>query len=303
VYYTSGPRKADGFVWRDVWSVASTGGVPIRLTNTPDIDEDDVTVHDVVTPRALPYAPRRLQDFTGDGRADVAIFRQGTGVWRVRGQAAVAYGRPGDYPVAADYNGDRKADYAVYRPSTQTWHIRGVPGYVKWGAPGDIPVPADYNGDGKAEIAVWRPSNFGWYVRGRPVVYLGKPGGVPVPVDFTGDRKADPAVFVKDNGYWVASGVGTRLGYWADVPVPEDYAGAGRAQFAGYLPSQSRWYVYGTSTSQSFTTPKVTWGLPAYGNVDADRGVEPGVFEPTFGAWMLLGVPTVQWGTTGDLPV
>ena len=80
VYYT---HEGPGTAPRDVWSAKATGGGQVRLTDTPDVDEDNVTVRDVVTPARNPLAARPLADFTGDGKAELAVWRPGTGAWRI----------------------------------------------------------------------------------------------------------------------------------------------------------------------------------------------------------------------------
>ena len=87
------------------------------------------------------YQCRR--DYDGDGRTDVAVYRDGT--WFILrssgGVIATGWGGlPQDIPVPADYDGDGKTDIAVYRDggmvyssvfrwgSNDNWLGRTVPG-------------------------------------------------------------------------------------------------------------------------------------------------------------------------------
>ena len=97
-------------------------------------------------------ADRRF-DFDGDGKTDLAVFRQSTGQWFVilsstGGTDNSVWGNPGenDIPVPGDYDGDCKIDTAYWNPATGIWNIKpssgGSPISRQWGASslGDIPV-------------------------------------------------------------------------------------------------------------------------------------------------------------------
>jgi Divergent InlB B-repeat domain len=108
-----------------------------------------------------------LRDYDGDGKFDVAVYRNGD--WFILrssdgGMTSVDWGVAQDLPVPADYDGDGKTDIAVYRNGGWFIHRSSDGGVISvgWGIAGDIPVPADYDGDGKTDIAVYR--NGGWFI-------------------------------------------------------------------------------------------------------------------------------------------
>jgi hypothetical protein len=244
-------------------------------------------------------------DFTGNNKADIAIYRPSNGYWYVKGGSNVRWGiQAGDQPVPGDYNGDGTTDIAVYRNSNGYWYIIGVGNY-RWGIQsGDIPVPGDYNKDGKTDIAVYRPSNGYWYIRGVGNYQWGiQSGDIPVPGDYNGDNQTDIAVYRPSNGYWYIKGIGNyRWGIQSgDIPVPGDYDGNGTTDIAIYRHSNGYWYVRGGTS--------VRWGIqsqdiPVQADYNGNGNFEIAVYRPSNGYWYIRGVGNYQWGIqSGDIPV
>lgn len=99
-----------------------------------------------------------------------------------------------DEPVAGDFDGDGKADITVFRPGSGVWFIRlstsGYSSYVtyQWGTTGDRPVSMDIDGDGRSELTAFRPDTGQWFIlysssnyTVNAVIPWGIPGDVPLP--------------------------------------------------------------------------------------------------------------------------
>jgi len=77
------------------------------------------------------------------------------------------WGLPGDVPVAADWTGDGKADLAIFRPFDGNWFIKDLgtdsETVFQWGFSNDVPMIGDFNGDGIPDPTVYRPSEGTWF--------------------------------------------------------------------------------------------------------------------------------------------
>src|SRR5207342_3292168 len=95
------------------------------------------------------------------------------------GTDSVQFGQPGDIPVPLDVTGDGRAEIRLWRPSTGTWPTLNLSNFQSWnqqyGQPGDVPVmarpmlvgsrPADVDGDLRADVTIYRPSSGEWFTR------------------------------------------------------------------------------------------------------------------------------------------
>ena len=164
-----------------VWNTTTVtnGAHTLTLTVTDAAARASTTTLTVTVTNVLGH--HAVDDFDGDGRADLAVYRPTTAEWFIYGSTSgfrtLVFGAPsasslGDTPVPADYDGDGKTDMAIYRKATGEWFIFGTASGFRtlvFGTPAssglvDIPVPADFDGDGKADIALYRASTGQWLV-------------------------------------------------------------------------------------------------------------------------------------------
>ena len=254
-------------------------------------------------------------DFDGDGKSDIAVYRDGGWYILRSSDGGGTYmgwgGLPQDVPVPADYDGDGKADIAVYRDGN--WYIlRSSDGGVTtigWGGLlADIPVPEDYDGDGKADISVYRVGT--WYIirssdGGFTVTgWGGLAQDIPIPADYDGDGKTDLAVY-RDGAWFIkrSSDGGQMVIGWGglaqDIVVPADYDGDGKADVAVYR--DGTWYIIRSSDGGSTVTG---WGglpqdIPVPADYDGDGKTDIAVYRD--GNWYILrssdgGITFTAWG-------
>lgn len=273
-----------------------------------------------------------LNDFDGDGTADVGIYR--SGAWSIRrssdgGNTIVGWGGfVQDVPVHADYDGDGIMDVAIYRAGA--WSIRnsfdGTNTIVGWGGGAqDILVPADYDGDGKADVAIYRDgvwsilrsSDGGNTISG----FGGVPGDLPVPADYDGDGRADIAVY--RSGTWFilrsSDGVTTTTTVTSpvfdDVPVPADHDGDGKTDPAIYR-KNGTWFIRRSSDGllDGFFTPGIFGGapqdIPVPADYNGDGRTDLGIYRN--GSWIIrfasingyaIGTGAAWGGAPQDIPL
>ncbi len=196
-------------------------------------------------------------DYDGDGRTDLAVWRNGVFYVLRSSNSSVQvqpWGQAGDdAQVVADYDGDRKTDFAVLRPGTNpgdpvAWYIlesfNNIQRSYFWGVTGDLGVLGDYDGDGLNDVTVYRPSSSTFYVRrSRDGVLMGRQWGVSstdkvVPGDYDGDGTTDFAVFRSPTAAWYIlnsfdqSFRAQVFGLPNDLPVPGDYDADAKSDLA-----------------------------------------------------------------------
>ncbi|GEM_PF-955766 len=261
----------------------------------------------------LDASPSRLSfahvknDFDGDGKTDIVLFRPSTGEWHLwlsltDSHRVIKWGVEDDLTVPADFDGDGKTDMAVYRRSEGNWYIlQSFDKQIrveKFGLNKDIPTPADFDGDGKADLAVFRPSDSIWYFihssdKSFHTKQFGLSDDIPIVGNFDNDNKADIAVYRKSEHNWyIFESVNQTMrvfqfGLSDDVPTASDYDGDGLTDISVFRPTEGVWYSHHSSTNEAKV---IQFGLnedvPTEGDYDGDGKTDVAVYRE--GVWFIL---------------
>jgi hypothetical protein len=216
-------------------------------------------------------------DYDGDGRADVAVWRNGIFYVLRSSNNSVQFqqfGLNGDEPVARDYDGDGRTDFAVARRTTANivWYIlNSSNNSVRieiFGMSSDSLAPGDYDGDGRFDLAVKRGSGTEqavFYIQrssgGLTVTQFGLGGDANAPGDYDGDGKTDLAV-IREGTNWTwyilrssnNSVLIVPFGGKGQFAVPADYDGDGKTDIATFQSINALYYVLRSGSGNVMTT-------------------------------------------------
>ncbi len=220
-------------------------------------------------------------DWTGDGKADVGVYRTGrtVGQWRQqRGgtTSAFSWGRPGDMPLVGNFGGDRKDEVGIRRLGKIDFVLRSAQGKkvpLSGGRSTDVPLTGDWDGNGFSQIGLYRPSTEQFHLRKRgggwTVVTFGGANQQPVSGDWNKDGRSDLGTFNVTNGTWslrVPSGGSYTTqrfvyGRAGDRPVTGDFNGDKIDDVAVWRPSNATFYQRVPASGGKFTSKLVPFGL------------------------------------------
>ncbi len=220
-----------------------------------------------------------------------------------------------DNSFKLDFDGDGRTDIALYRegsrdpaiaPQPSYWYYlntyTGQTGAVHWGRTLDVPAPADYDGDGRTDVGIHRWWNFEigdaneyWFLRSGGgydvLVYEWNPGYDKFNRNYWGDARAEVGQLYKINtspdpsapcyisvyfiGDFFDSTVRKPIGDACNViptPVPGDYDNEGHSDIAVF--SNGVFKVWFAPYNSIYTTPQMTQYLdvnsPVPGDYDGD---------------------------------
>jgi len=238
-------------------------------------------------------------DYNGDGTDDIAIFRNSSGLWAVRGITRAYFGSSSDIPAPGDYDGDGITEIGIFRSATGLWAVKGVT-RVYFGSTDDIPIPFSSNPSSACIPGIFRESSGLWALRGLTRAYFGSSGDWPVPGDYDGDGTKEIGIFRGTSGLWAIRAL-TRVyfGSSADTAVPGDYSGSGVRMVGIYRPASGLWAIRGVT--RSYFGASTDDPVPA--DYNGDGADDIGIFRASSGLWAIKGVSRVYFGSSGDIPM
>lgn len=228
----------------------------------------------VLTPALLATDNSFKLDFNGDGRTDIALYREGS--------------RSPDIAPQPSF---------WYFLNTQTGQIT----QAQWGRTLDVPAPADFDGDGKTDFGIYRWWDFDtgdtneWWVSksmgGHQVILSYEPGYFKFNRNYIGDGRAEVGqlyqVDVSQNPgencflsvYFVADLLGNTIRKTVGdtcnsipTPVPGDYNNDGRSEIAIF--DNHTFKVWLPPYQSGFTPPDIVQALdvdiPVPGDYEGD---------------------------------
>ncbi len=289
----------------------------------------------IVNPNA-PIPRNVVDDFDGDLKSDISVFRFGGGTWFLRQSftntmTAMQFGTDGDTVTPGDYDGDGKTDISIWRNGA-FYVLRSSNGTVLYQQLGsaldDARVVADYDGDKKTDFAVFRNivpagSPASWYILLSSTgllrtVQWGTANDAGVPGDYDGDGMSDIAVYRPSGNifYVLRSRDGVLLPkIWGlssdDTVAPGDYDGDGQTDFAVFRFTTGYWYISHTGNGQTRSEQFGTIGdFAVPGDYDGDGKSDLAVSRKVSGIWTWYisqssngELKSTQWGLSSDYPV
>jgi hypothetical protein len=224
-----------------------------------------------ITNQTFTLTPQQVADLR-QNRMYVNVHTANNPGGEIRGQLHVANA------IFDDYDGDGRTDVTVFRPSNGTWYsllsLNNAPKAQQWGLSTDItPLNSDFDGDGISDYAMIRPNATDgnlttFFLYSATNTFQAVPfgnaalGDTVAAGDYDGDGKYDIAVFRRGLWVYIESTTGAvryfNFGQQGDSPVRgSDFDRDGKADFnvVRNVGGQLVWYILQSSNNQLRTVP------------------------------------------------